>query len=74
MLSEILQSLRSFRMTANELVILSEAKNLKKCKTFSRTCLEKTLDFYRQDWKVLPIGDRRDIPVPLILAKVENHY
>jgi|GEM_PF-3172240 len=26
--TEILQSLRSFRMTANELVILSEAKNL----------------------------------------------
>jgi len=29
---EILQSLRSFRMTANELVILSEAKNLKSAK------------------------------------------
>ena len=34
----------------------------------------KALNFYRQDWKVLPIGDRRDIPVPLISAKVEDHF
>ena len=34
----------------------------------------KASNFCRQDWKVLPIGDRRDILVPLISAKVEDHF